>query len=126
MSPLLFLIVMEGLSMLIGTAKREGGLKGLKMNEHCHLTHLLFVDDVMIFLDGNIRDSTSFHDILILFEKAIVMVANQSKSTITLSHTSPQGDRLALHFFHYQLHNISDGLKYLGFRIKPHSYQIAG
>eukprot|EP00253_Pinus_taeda_P016254 PITA_16254 len=94
------------------------------MNELCHLTHLLFVDYVMIFLDGSIRDSTSFHDILALFEKATGMVVNQFKSTITLSHTSPQEDKRTLHSFHYQLYNLSDGLKYLVFWIKPHSYQI--
>lgn len=122
---LLFLIVMEGLSRLIESAKREGRLKGLKMSDLCHLTHLLFVDDVLIFLDGSIQDSTTFHDILTLFEKAIGMVANQSKSTITLTHTSPQEDRITLLFFHYQLHNLENSLKYLGFWIKPHSYRIA-
>jgi len=95
------------------------------MNELCHLTHLLFVDDDLIFLDGSIRDTTSFHDILILFEKATSMAANQSKSTITLSHATPQEDKAAHQYFHYQSHNLSDGLKYLGFRIKPHNYQMA-
>jgi len=116
---------MEGLSRLIESTKREGKLKGLKMSDLCHLNHLLLVDDVLILLDGSIRDSTTFHGILNLFEKATGIVTNQSKSTITLTHTSTQEDIIALQFFHYQLHNLENGLKYLGFRIKPHSYRIA-
>jgi len=61
---------MEGISRLITTTKRDGRLKGLKMSDLCYLTHLLFVDDVLIFLDGSIRDSTTFHEILTLFTHA--------------------------------------------------------
>lgn len=121
----MFLIVMEGLSRLIESTKREGRLKGLKMNYLYHLTHLLFVVDVLIFLDGSIQDSATFHDILTLFVKATGMVTNQSKLTITLTHTSPQEDRITLLLFHYQYHNLKNGLKHLGFWIKPHSYRIA-
>eukprot|EP00253_Pinus_taeda_P020282 PITA_20282 len=60
LSPLLFLIVMDGLNRLIASAKRDGDLCGLKISDDCFLTHLLFVDDVIIFLDGSIRDSHSF------------------------------------------------------------------
>jgi len=69
-SPLLFLLVMEYLSRLIASAKRKGRLKGLILNDLFHLTHLLFVDHVPIFLDGSVRDSATFHEILTLFEKA--------------------------------------------------------
>jgi len=83
LSPHLLLIVMEGLSRPIASAKRDGRLKGLKMSDLCYLTHLLFVD-----LDGSIWDSTTFHEILALFAQANGMIANQRNSTISLSHTS--------------------------------------
>lgn len=89
LSPLIFLIVMEGLNRLIASAKRDGWLYGMKMNDHCYLTHLLFVDDVLIFLDGSQQDSSTFHAILNLFAMATSMKSNHSKSTITLSYTSP-------------------------------------
>lgn len=94
------------------------------MTNLLHLTHLLFVDDVLIFLDGSVRDSATFHEILTLFEKATGMIVNQTKSTITLSHTTPQEARAAHMHFQYTPHNLSDGLKYLGFQIKPNSYRI--
>lgn len=87
---------MEGLSRLITSAKQEGQLQGLNILEHCILTHLLFVDDVLIFLNGGLRDSTTFFDILLLFSTTIGMEENQLKSTITLSACTPQEARVAL------------------------------
>lgn len=52
LSPLLFLLVMEGLSKLIDPEKRRGGLKGLKIMDQYYLTLLLFVDDILILWMG--------------------------------------------------------------------------
>eukprot|EP00253_Pinus_taeda_P019711 PITA_19711 len=70
LSPLLFLIVMDALSRLIDSTKRNGDYNGLRITDECSLTHLLFVDDVMIFLDGSIRDSRTFSNIINLFSSA--------------------------------------------------------
>lgn len=115
LSPLLFLIVMDGLSKLLAKAKRDGGLCGLKITEACFLTHLLFVDGVLIFLDGSIRDSLTFSKILSLFSKATSMQANQGKSTITLALTSIQESQLAQQHFPYCIIPLDKGFKYLGF-----------
>eukprot|EP00253_Pinus_taeda_P024332 PITA_24332 len=87
LSPILFFIVMEGLNRLIASAKSAGDLCGLKISDDCFLNHLLFVDDVLILLDGSIRDSLTFSKILLLFLSASGMLANQSKSTITFART---------------------------------------
>lgn len=87
LSPLLFLIVMEGLSRLIAHENWSGKLFSLKINDQCYLTHLLFFDDVLIFLDGSIRDSIAFDNLLSTFSRATSMLANHGKSTITLAHT---------------------------------------
>ena len=86
LSPLLFLLVMEGLSRLIATEKRRGGLQGLKIMEHFCLTHLLFVDDILIFLNGSVRDTISLNEIMILFCRATSMEINREKSTISISN----------------------------------------
>eukprot|EP00253_Pinus_taeda_P031947 PITA_31947 len=65
LSPLLFLIVMDALSRLIDSAKGNGDYSGLRITDDCFLTHLLFVDDVMIFLDGSIRDSRAGRLVLV-------------------------------------------------------------
>lgn len=96
LSPLLFLLVMEGLSRLIISATREGTLKGLKITEECFLTHLLFVDDVLILLDGSIRDSLTFSRLLQLFSRATGMQVNREKSTISLARTIVNESQAAL------------------------------
>eukprot|EP00253_Pinus_taeda_P006377 PITA_06377 len=88
LSPLLFLIFMEGLSRLIASTKRDGSLSALKISDDCYLIHLLFVDDVLILQDGSIRDSLTFSRILHLFSTATGMLVNHQKSTITFACTS--------------------------------------
>eukprot|EP00253_Pinus_taeda_P004035 PITA_04035 len=125
LSPLLFLLVMEGLSRLIISATQEGTLRGLKISEECYLTHLLFVDDVLILLDGSMRDIRTFSRILELFSQAIGMQVNRAKSTITMTRTSVNEAQQALQAFPFSIHLIDRGLKYLGFWLKPTCQRIA-
>ena len=48
LSPLLFILVIEGLNLMIADAKNHGLIKGIKISPHFALTHLLFVDDVIL------------------------------------------------------------------------------
>jgi len=89
LSPLLFLIVMEGLSNLISFEKRARRLQGFKITNQCILTHLLFVDDVLIFLNGGIHDFNTLSNVVRLFCTATGMEINQPKSTVTFSAGSP-------------------------------------
>jgi len=125
LSPLLFFIVMDGLSRLIASAKRDGDLGGLKISDDCYLTHLLFVDNVIIFLDGSIRDSRSFSKILSLFSFATGMLANHSKSSIIYTRTSIQESQYVHRLFPYGITPLDRGLKYMGFWIKPVNQKIA-
>lgn len=123
--PLLFLIVMEGLSRLIITTKRDGSLRGLKITDDCYLTHLLFMDDVLILLDGSMRDSLDFSQILQLFSSANGMLVNQQKSTITFARTSVNESQYAHQVFLCSIHPMDRGLKYLGYWLKPSCQRIA-
>lgn len=71
-------------------AKKEGKILDLKIIDHCTITHLHFVDDVIIFRNGGIQDSTTFHGIMVLFSATIVMEPNNMKSTITFFSCSIQ------------------------------------
>eukprot|EP00253_Pinus_taeda_P012843 PITA_12843 len=124
LSPLLFLLIMEGLSCLIDSTKRTGDIWGLRISEFFSLTHLLFVDDVLILMDGSIHNTISFSKILLLFSSATGMLANQSKSTITCSHTSVQESFFAQQDFPYSIHPLDRGLQYLGYWLKPISQRI--
>jgi len=85
LSPLLFLLVMEDLSRLIKDMHHIGRLSGIKLTEDCTITHLLFMDDVLMFLNRGIGDLTTIQNIIHLFKTAIGMAINNYKSAINVS-----------------------------------------
>jgi hypothetical protein len=90
LSPLLFLLVAEGLNRAISEAKRLGSFPGIKISQALHLTHLLFVDDVLIFSGGSRREAEALRNILTLFSKATGMQINEGKSTLTTNLLSEE------------------------------------
>jgi len=46
--------MIEGFSRLILREKEEGRIQGIKVLSHHHITHSMFVDDVLIFGNGTI------------------------------------------------------------------------
>lgn len=58
LSLLLFMLIMEDLSHLITKECHLGHIQGIKITNNCTITHLLFVDNVLIFLNGSIGDLT--------------------------------------------------------------------
>ena len=77
-------MVVEGLSREIRDAKSHGTLKGIQISQFLQINHLLFVDDVLIFCSGTVRDSTTTQGILDLFSKATGMEINSRKSALAL------------------------------------------
>ena len=71
LSPLFFLLVVEGLSRALREAKCHGSLKGIQIFYLLHLTHVLFVDDVLISYIVTTRDINTLRDILVLFSKLL-------------------------------------------------------
>jgi hypothetical protein len=64
LSPLLFLIIVEGLSRILMNLVEEGKIQGVSVANGVRITHLLFVDDIILFgkgiLDrmGNVKGCT--------------------------------------------------------------------
>ena len=54
LSPLLFLLVIEGIDLLIKDAQRKGKIKGIKVSSLLAVSHLLFVNDVVLFGIGTL------------------------------------------------------------------------
>ena len=88
LSPLLFLLVAEGINLIIKEAKRQGELKGIEVGLNLWVTHLLFVDDILLFFDGSRDDFHCLKRILDLFLKATGLVINENKSSITTAGLS--------------------------------------
>jgi len=57
LSPYLFIVMANVLSWMMHNALADGSIKGIKPNRYCPtLTHLLFADDAIFFMDGSVRE----------------------------------------------------------------------
>jgi len=121
--PLLFLLVAEGLNRAISQAKSVGTFSGIKISHVLYLTHLLFVDDVLIFSGGFIREAEVLRNVLSLFSKARGMQINDRKSSLSTHLLSEEEDKSPRLIFPFENKSIDDGLKYLGFLLKPNDYR---
>lgn len=123
LSPLLFLLVAEGLSRALKEATRQGSLKGIPVAQNIFITHLLFVDDVLILCSSSVRDAVTLGGILDLFSKATGMEVNVVKSSITYQFLREEERREFERIFPYNSVGLADGLTYLGFHLKPNDYR---
>jgi len=122
LSPLLFLLVAEGLSRAIIKAKNEGRFQGILVAPNLNISHLLFVDDVLIFCSGSRGDTRVLNEILDLFSKATGMEINAGKSTLSTHLLRPEEVALLKSFFPFISSGLDAGLKYLGFSLKANLY----
>jgi hypothetical protein len=56
LSPLLFILVMESLSILLKKRQEQGKLTGVKVSCVVKILHLIFVDDVLIMTKASIEE----------------------------------------------------------------------
>ena len=84
--------------------------------------HLIFVDDVLIFCSGSAHDVETISDILGLFSSATGMEINVGKSTLMIHGIDEEEIRHATTHFPYNRAMLDEGLKYLGFLLKPNNY----
>jgi hypothetical protein len=81
LSPLIFILVMESLSILFQKEKEVGTLTGIKISTITKILHLLFVDDVLILTKACLVEWTVIDGILKVFQKATGLHINEGKST---------------------------------------------
>ena len=66
-SPLLFLIIADGLSRYFNHKKSSGALVGVKIIGAHHISQVLFVDDILLFGRASIIEAKCIDEILNLF-----------------------------------------------------------
>lgn len=119
LSPLLFVIAMEGLTSLMDFAKVEGAISGLG-GKSFDLNHLLFADDVMIFAKAKPNTIRNIDAVLSKFSKASGLEISSEKSKIFFSKSV--SDLIK------RQSNFKEGtlpLKYLGVPLHHKKLQIA-
>ena len=86
LSPLLFVLVMEALGRMLDKAVHEGPLSGFSVGnsegKSLAVSHLLFVDDTLIFCDADPNQILILHMILIWFVAVLGLKINLGQSEL--------------------------------------------
>ncbi|GJV95466.1 putative RNA-directed DNA polymerase, eukaryota, reverse transcriptase zinc-binding domain protein [Tanacetum coccineum] len=94
LSPFLFIIIMEDLHMALSDSVRNGFIRGININSSgINLSHLFFVDDVIITMDWSTHDLENVIRIFKVFYLASGLKINIHKSSIygvAVSHEEVQ------------------------------------
>lgn len=112
LSPYLFVLVMELLSM-----KLESGTKHQDFNFHwrtkdCQLTHLFFADDVLIFCHGSYQSVAIIHSCIHSFSLYSGLIPNVQKSHCFLANTDSSTTTRILSLLGFPLGQLP--IKFLG------------
>ena len=82
LSPLLFIIVMDGYSNLMKMAMQAGYFKGISFSPTVHISHSLFVDDLLVFGRINRNQSFYLHYLFNRFGARTGLTINKHKSIL--------------------------------------------
>ena len=84
LSPLLFLLIMVVLSHMLRRSVERGFIKGFKVGRDMHsgvcVSHLLYVDDTILFCDAHLEQLLYIHMVLTCFEVVTGLKVNMTKS----------------------------------------------
>jgi hypothetical protein len=124
LSPLLFLLVVECLSILFNKVVADGTFHGLKIATETIVSHLLFVDNGLIIGSWNYEDWMDFQTILTSFFFASGMDINCQKSCFLAQNIETSLEHRIQSTYNIKFINFDEGMKYLGFNLKPNCYKV--
>lgn len=81
LSPYLFILIMEGLSLLLTQSFSAHLISGIKVSKFINIFLLMFVDDVLILTNADFAEWLVIQDILHLFCSVSGLSINHSKSS---------------------------------------------
>jgi hypothetical protein len=119
LSPYLFIMIMEGLSLLLTKNVSDQQISGIKVSKFINLLHLIFVDDVLLMSKATPSEWNVILKLLQIFCIASGLCINYTKSTAHywgLSETELCSLKASLPFSFIEL---SQGFNYLGYVLKP-------
>ena len=110
--------MIEGLSLLLKDEKANRRIRGIKISASMSLTHLLFVDDVVLFGMGTLEEWMDFEVILDTFCSASGMCIRMEKLGFLFSELDLGVQNIIQCILPYKIEPIQNGFKYLGYFIK--------
>lgn len=82
-SPFMFILSMDYLSSLLNFLQEQRAIKGIEINCRRLTNHILFVDDILNFIEENDSSIRNFQMAISIFEKASRLSINRKKSSHT-------------------------------------------
>ena len=116
---LLFLIVVEGLGRALLSAKAYGEFHGISFGNDITLSHVLFVDDIVMISNGYEQSLSILYEMMQTFCKASRMLINEDNSALLYSGLDDVELITVHNIFSFSVAKLEVGLKYLGFYLKP-------
>lgn len=96
-SPYLYLICVEGLSLLLNETENSTNIRDVRVARGCHtLNHLFFLNDIIFLYRATIEEWQEIQSILIAYEKASGQGINKHKSRIFFSFNTNAATRKQL------------------------------
>ncbi|XP_019170536.1 PREDICTED: uncharacterized protein LOC109166101 [Ipomoea nil] len=94
LSPYLFIICAEGLSVLLQRAQDKGLIHGCRVARGAPpISHLFFADDSLLFFRANMQEASEIKNCLLLYESLSGQKVNYHKSSICYSRNTGQYDK---------------------------------
>ncbi|XP_019165744.1 PREDICTED: uncharacterized protein LOC109161710 [Ipomoea nil] len=94
LSPYLFIICAEGLSLLLQQAQTSGLIHGCRVARGATpISHLFFADDSLLFFKANIHEATEIKNCLSIYESLSGQMVNYQKSSICYSKNAGENDK---------------------------------
>ena len=119
LSPYFFLLIVGGLSKLIFEEHRCKRLIKISFQGHELLIDSLFVDAILFFFMQSKRECQRIKETLDMFCQETGMEINQLKYSIHLLRYHLDQSPLWRNYFPFEVVNLEEGIKYLGFNLKP-------
>jgi len=123
LSTLLFILVMEGLSLLLKKGQVEGKITGEKVSRIVKILHICFIDDFLIMTNDSLQEWKERKDILNTYCSALGLLINWTKSTFHYASLHVHSLELLKQLFPYNFVHLYEVFKYLGYFIKVDSYK---
>lgn len=113
-SPFLFILCTKVLSRLLARSEARRKIEGLKISrENPQISHLLFVDDLIIFTKSKARSVQAINEVLEKYQAWSGQRINQSKFSIFITQNTSQATRRMLSV-NMPYKESSSKIKYLG------------
>jgi hypothetical protein len=122
LSLLLFILVLENLSILLKRSQSNGKLSGIRASRLTQILHLLFVDDVIIMTSTSMSEWTEIYNLLNTFCSVLGLKINYQKSTFLASGAWDEFLTNLKTLFSIDIRDLVECFSYLGCHIKPTSY----